>query len=115
MTDHTAPDLLEQARQVVLAYAEANPMRTADMHPMKCGCLRCEIDRLDYAADIAASRASAVDGLVVQLKNLLAVYSEPDRQMCCNGHMCGCQGASVYQEAEHYARAAIIEWENRHD
>lgn len=38
------------ARDVVLAYLEANPMRTADMHPASCGCLRCEIDRLDYVA-----------------------------------------------------------------
>lgn len=38
------------ARNVVLAYQEANPMRTADMHPAKCGCLRCEIDRLDHVS-----------------------------------------------------------------
>lgn len=40
--------LRSAARDVVLAYQEANPMRTADMHPAKCGCLRCEIDRLDH-------------------------------------------------------------------
>ena len=53
--------LIEAARQAVLAYQEAIPMRTADMHPASCGCLRCEIDRLDYAADEAA-RALAAEG-----------------------------------------------------
>lgn len=42
--------LRASARDVVLAYQEANPMRTADMHTAKCGCLRCEIDRLDYVS-----------------------------------------------------------------
>ena len=49
-----AADLIERlrsaARDVVLAYQEANPMRTADMHPARCGCLRCEIDRLDHVS-----------------------------------------------------------------
>lgn len=53
------------ARDVVLAYLEANPMRTADIHPASCGCLRCEIDRLGTACgrdpcgalDAAAIRA----------------------------------------------------------
>lgn len=40
--------LRKAARGVVLAYQEANPMRTADMHPDSCGCLRCETDRLDH-------------------------------------------------------------------
>ncbi len=43
--------LVEAARQAVLAYAEQNPMRQADFHKATCGCLRCEIDRLDYEAD----------------------------------------------------------------
>ena len=47
--------------------------------------------------------------LYVQLENLLAVYSEPDKQLCCDGHMCGCQGATEYQQAEHYAKAALDE------
>lgn len=45
--------LIEAAQNVVLAYAEANPMRTADYHDQNCGCLRCEIDRLEYAVDRA--------------------------------------------------------------
>ena len=39
------------ARDAVLSYLETNPMRTADMHSEKCGCLRCEIDRLDHVSD----------------------------------------------------------------
>ena len=45
--------------------------------------------------------------LVREMENLLSVYSKPDRQMCCNGMHCGCQGSTVYQEAEHYANAAL--------
>ena len=45
-----AERLWTAARNVVLAYQEANPMRTADMHSAKCGCLRCEIDRLDHVS-----------------------------------------------------------------
>lgn len=61
----------------------------------------------------AASQAEAwLDTAIllqVHLSNLLAVYSEPDRQMCCDGRMCGCQGSTVYDEAEHYARAALVD------
>ena len=45
--------LRKAARDVVLAYQEANPMRTADMHPARCGCLRCEIDRLDHVSGVS--------------------------------------------------------------
>ena len=47
-----APDamshLVEAARGVLLAYQEANPMRTADIHPAECDCLRCKSDWLDH-------------------------------------------------------------------
>lgn len=49
----------------------------------------------------------AAHELLVMLQNLLEVYSKPDRQMCCDGRECGCMGSTVYDEAEHYARAAI--------
>ena len=49
-----APDavsrLVEAARAVVLAYQEANPMRTAAMHPDECDCLRCKSDWLDHVS-----------------------------------------------------------------
>lgn len=46
-----AERLWAAARNVVLAYQETNPMRTADMHKEECGCLRCEIDRLRGALE----------------------------------------------------------------
>ena len=53
----------DQSAQVVLAYAEANPMRTADFHMPPCGCLRCEVDRLEYAVDqLRAMEARDVKG-----------------------------------------------------
>ena len=75
----------------------------------------------DYTARVRAAliprpaepaQAAQVDVMVnlyVELENLLAVYSEPDKQLCCDGHMCGCQGATEYQQAEHYAKAALDE------
>lgn len=47
------------------------------------------------------------DELVGTIKELLKVYNEPDEAICCNGRDCGCHGASVRQQAEHYAREAL--------
>lgn len=58
--------------------------------------------------------ASAPD-LLEALDNLLHAYSEPDRRLCCEGRDCGCMGATVHQEAEHYARKAIARAEGRSD
>lgn len=65
------------------------------------------------AAELITARAKleAAVGLAVQMENLLSVYREPDKQLCCDGRMCGCQGATVYQEAEYYASAALAAWE----
>lgn len=67
----------------------------------------------DMEDELLATRAKieAAVGLAVQLENLLSVYSEPDQQLCCDGRMCGCQGATVHQEAEHYAKEALAAWE----
>lgn len=51
--------------------------------------------------------AAAAPDLLTALGALLSVYSGPDRAVCCDGRDCGCMGASAYQEAEYYARAAI--------
>ncbi len=56
-----------------------------------------------------AAQVDVMVNLYVELENLLAVYSEPDKQLCCDGHMCGCHGATEYQQAEHYAKAALDE------
>ena len=56
-----APDavarLVEAVKAVVLAYQKAYPMRTADMHPAECDCLRCKIDWLDHVSVGSASEA----------------------------------------------------------
>ena len=69
------------------------------------------IDRLipRPAEPAQTAQVDVMVNLYVQLENLLAVYSEPDKQLCCDGHMCGCQGATEYQQAEHYAKAALDE------
>ena len=50
---------------------------------------------------------AAAPDLLEALENLLDAYSKPDQRMCCIGTDCGCMGATIYDQAEHYARAAI--------
>jgi hypothetical protein len=61
---------------------------------------------LEYR-DANAHLIAAAPDLYAALDGLLAAYSEPDQQICCNGHECGCRGASVRDLAEHHARAAL--------
>jgi len=46
---------LNALSRIVDAYDAANPIRTADMHPSRCKCLRCAIDE---ARDIVRDHAS---------------------------------------------------------
>lgn len=85
------------------------------------GCIETVDDTLNdgfyiatvYGADYAANAAHIVkcvnmhDELVATIKELLKVYNEPDESICCNGRDCGCQGASVRQQAEHYASETL--------
>ena len=50
---------------------------------------------------------AAAPELLEALQNIMDAYSGPDKRICCNGIGCGCMGATAYQQAEHYARAAI--------
>ena len=61
----------------------------------------------DIKALANARLIAAAPDLLEALSNLFSVYAKPDQLICCSGHGCGCMGASVYQEAEHYANAAI--------
>lgn len=55
---------------------------------------------------------AAAPELLHALIGLLETYGKPDEQICCSGFECGCLGATVWQEAEHYARAALAKAEN---
>ncbi|MFE1817098.1 hypothetical protein [Metapseudomonas otitidis] len=66
---------------------------------------RGEIGRFKRDAD--AKLAACAPELLEALENLMKVYSSPEARICCNGIDCGCMGATTYQQAEHYARAAI--------
>ena len=57
--------------------------------------------------DANAHLIAAAPDLYAALADLLSAYAEPDKQICCNGQHCGCQGSTVQQMAEHYARAAL--------
>jgi hypothetical protein len=57
--------------------------------------------------DPAASLVDRIKALEAALADLLAAYNEPDRQICCNGYHCGCQGSTVRDMAEHYAREEL--------
>jgi len=63
--------------------------------------------------DANARLIAAAPDLLDALSVLLNVYSGPDRALCCDGRDCTCMGSTRYQEAEHYARAAIAKAEGR--
>lgn len=65
-------------------------------------------------AEANARLIAAAPDLLEELKNLLAAYEQPDRQLCCHGGQdCGCRGATVHSQAQHYARAAIAKAEGK--
>ncbi|HCA6585646.1 TPA: hypothetical protein MXV30_004524 [Pseudomonas aeruginosa] len=64
-------------------------------------------DEVIAEAEANTRLTSAAPELLEALENLMAAYSQPEDRICCNGVDCGCMGATTYQQAEHYARAAI--------
>lgn len=50
------------------------------------------------AADMRERAAHVLDG-----------YDVYDQRLCCNGHMCGCQGSTVHQMLQHFIRALPID------
>lgn len=71
-------------------------------------CFMAHSNGLDDARDIATSHLiAAAPDLFAALEDLLAAYAAPDQRLCCGGQDCGCQGATTYQQAEHYARVAL--------
>lgn len=93
MTDHKPCD---PADPCSTAYDLASERNTLD------GLWAETKDRLDAAlAQVARLRKALAD--------LLSAYEQPDRQICCTARDCGCRGATVRDQAEHYARAALAE------
>lgn len=60
-----------------------------------------------------ASLIAAAPELLDALKGVMRAYSEPDSQICCSGHHCGCMGATLRDQANHYASEAIAKAEGR--
>jgi hypothetical protein len=48
----------------------------------------------------------AAEATNAQIESLVIVMATTDRRLCCDGQMCGCHGATVYQEAEYLAKEA---------
>ena len=64
----------------------------------------------DYAVSVADALGpllDAADALAANLENCLVVLPKEDERLCCDGRECGCYGATVHQEAEHYAKEAL--------
>ena len=59
-----------------------------------------------------ARRVIAAEALRDALKGMIKAYREPDKQLCCNGYMCGCRGASERDYADYWAAEAIKAWED---
>lgn len=55
--------------------------------------------------DVAAIRRQAFEDAC----DVIDGNGEYDQQLCCNGHMCGCKGATVHQQMKHYIRALSAE------
>lgn len=60
----------------------------------------------DMAPDLAR-RVIAAEKLVNALENMISAYSEPDRQLCCDGQHCGCRGGTVRDEADWISCSAL--------
>ena len=70
------------------------------------------IKSLIIAAPTLARKVIAAEKLVEALKGMFKAYREPDKQLCCNGYMCGCRGASERDYADYWAAEAIKAWED---
>ena len=86
--------------------ASSNDVHDRDHYAqVVAGVMADEHGRGDQAA--TAHLIAAAPDLYAALEDLLAAYAEPDDRLCCSGQDCGCHGATIYQQAEYYARAAL--------
>lgn len=68
---------LRHAAQVVLEhYLSCNPLRSADVHDARCGCMRCNMDYLSEALDAHATEASRVAKLEKAIEEAIILIDE---------------------------------------
>ncbi len=89
-------------------YLDQNGQRVVSgQHIEICTCWHHSVGSIEKEMEANAHLIAAAPDLYAALDDLLASYAEPDQQICCGGHGCGCRGASVRDLAEHHARTAI--------
>ena len=71
-------------------------------HSLGLAANRTLTERLRVAEEEAAELRAYLEAAIKAI-DAGDIYS----QMCCDGHMCGCQGSSKADEFLHYARAAL--------
>ena len=99
----------ERLAELDAAFANDDYMGTFNAYPD----LRAHIEA--QAATIARSRAEVerLNGRALVLEAHLTEAIERvekgdlDDRMCCDGHMCGCQGSTNADQFLHFARAAL--------
>ena len=107
------PEMFSDADKVMQKACDllnANAHLFFDSAPKPVADLEAEVATKIDQANLKAALGFAAK-LAEALRELLSAYGSPDALICCNGHDCGCRGASQRDMAEHYARAAITEWE----
>ena len=58
-----------------------------------------------HRADVEAAVKLALEAAVAHARECIDAHAEHDAQLCCDGRMCGCQGASVHDHMKHFIRA----------
>lgn len=121
-----AAEVLELRAEVERLQADMNWLKrsifgSADYHPsLPIGCFaemaqtteaarKGAMARAERAEAALATERESADRLAGNLENCMKVLPVADRRICCSGawEHCGCMGATVHQEAGHYAREAL--------
>ena len=54
-------------------------------------------------------RREGAEAMRQRAAQILDHYDEYDRQLCCDGQMCGCQGSTVHQMIQYFIRAIDVD------
>ena len=54
-------------------------------------------------------RREGAEAMRQRASQILDHYDEYDRQLCCDGQMCGCQGSTVHQMIQYFIRAIDVD------